>query len=262
MEAIDKMYDKKRCIENIYAIAKEKNIKIGDMEEKAGVSKGYLSRINKENNTTSPSIEVLASIAETLSVTVDMLMNGDFASMNANEKFVFDFLGKLNSETEKGYVQWEKETPKELKRVKYYDGQPDHPLLKHAIYSEIGMSGYPEEVSSGPEFASQFINEDYPVKLLGNLYHLNLRGATVYIAHISYADEEGYDYEQYEVYVLQGNRITPLCSDDIDVSKELRMQIIGLYTNVDNLNCNVGLNTQLKSWMYDYIHQDDDLPFN
>ena len=54
------MFDKKRCIENIYTIAKEKNIKIGDLEEKAGVSKGYLSRINKEDSSSVPGVDLIA----------------------------------------------------------------------------------------------------------------------------------------------------------------------------------------------------------
>ena len=41
------MYDKARCLNNIYALAKERGIKIGDLEESAGVSKGYLSRVAK-----------------------------------------------------------------------------------------------------------------------------------------------------------------------------------------------------------------------
>ena len=41
------MYDKARCLNNIYALAKERGIKIGDLEESAGVSRGYLSRVAK-----------------------------------------------------------------------------------------------------------------------------------------------------------------------------------------------------------------------
>ena len=49
-------FDKRRCMSAIYAIAKEKGVKIGDLEKEANVSTGYLSKLNKEENTSSPSI--------------------------------------------------------------------------------------------------------------------------------------------------------------------------------------------------------------
>lgn len=51
------MFDKRLFISNIYQLAKERSVKIGDLEKKAGVSVGYLSRINKEDSNTVPTID-------------------------------------------------------------------------------------------------------------------------------------------------------------------------------------------------------------
>lgn len=73
--SMEKMgFDKRRCMSAIYAIAKEKGVKIGDLEKETGVSTGYLSKLNKEENTSSPSIELLVAAAQLLGVTVDMLI--------------------------------------------------------------------------------------------------------------------------------------------------------------------------------------------
>ena len=41
-------FDKTIFMNNITYLLKRRNIKIGDLENKIGVSKGYISRINKE----------------------------------------------------------------------------------------------------------------------------------------------------------------------------------------------------------------------
>ena len=71
------MYEKSRCIANIYDVAKKKNIKIGDLEESCGVSRGYLSRVNKPDYIGSPSIEVLDAIAARLGVGLDYIVSFD-----------------------------------------------------------------------------------------------------------------------------------------------------------------------------------------
>ena len=69
------MYDKTRCLNNIYALAKERGIKIGDLEESAGVSRGYLSRVAKPDYQGSPPIEMLDAVAKQLGVGIDYLVN-------------------------------------------------------------------------------------------------------------------------------------------------------------------------------------------
>ena len=89
------MFDKKRCIDNIYVLAKEQGMKIGDLEEKAGVSKGYLSRINKEENTSIPGIDLLASIADQFHVGIDYLVDCQLDTLTTNERFVLQFIDRL-----------------------------------------------------------------------------------------------------------------------------------------------------------------------
>ena len=86
------MFEKAVCIDNIYALAKDKGLKIGDMEEKAGASKGYLSRLNKEGNTAVPPIDFLNSIADQLGVSLDFLVNYKKDQLTEGEDFLLKFL--------------------------------------------------------------------------------------------------------------------------------------------------------------------------
>ena len=105
-----KEFNKMLCLSNIYHLAKSKNIKIGDLESAAGVSAGYISRLNKADTKTSPSIEMLAVVADMLGVSLDALLYHDYESLTPTEKYVVDFLEKLRSKTHSNEEIWRRET--------------------------------------------------------------------------------------------------------------------------------------------------------
>ena len=92
-------FDKNRCLNNIYFLVKEKNLKIGDLEAGAGVSIGYISRLNKDDSKATPSIEFLVSVADKLDVTIDALIQYDYTTPTASERYVMDFLDRLIQKT-------------------------------------------------------------------------------------------------------------------------------------------------------------------
>ena len=99
------MFDKTRCINNIYSLAKERGIKIGDLEEGSGMSKGYLSRVAKPDYQGSPSIEMLDAVARQLGVGIDFLVNFDPDTLSENEQFVMKFVDKLKKRVNKDVYQ-------------------------------------------------------------------------------------------------------------------------------------------------------------
>ena len=101
------MFDKKLCMDNIYAIAKDKGIRIGELEKVAGLSAGYLSKLSKEGNTAVPGIESLSLIAQTLGVSIDALLSVDYKELNDDEKYLAAFIEKLIRGTESNMLAWE-----------------------------------------------------------------------------------------------------------------------------------------------------------
>ena len=68
--------DSKKIVSNIRALAKRRGMNLGAFELAIGVSNGYISRIEKDVIT--PSINVVASAAKVLDVTIEELLYEEF----------------------------------------------------------------------------------------------------------------------------------------------------------------------------------------
>ena len=247
------MFDKKRCIETIYALAKSKGLKIGDIEEKAGVSKGYLSRINKEDSTSIPTIDLLASIAGQLDVGIDFLVNYPLGTLSPNEEFVFQFIDKLTTATTTGKMEWileaegllraDTNTPVKNPLVHVTKDTPDGGDTwydTHAYTSGIYSNG--------------------SVEIIGDCYYASLPGssATVFLNSVRYfIPKEGgrfsttETYDAIEVYILT-NGVKPICSTYY-VCEEIKTAVKDLYTAVSSAPSHIGLEYSTKAVMKSFM---------
>lgn len=251
-----KNFNKQNCFANIRALLKENpDIKIGMIEKEAGIRLGYMARLEKADNTSEPSMEFIASAAKLLGTTVDMLISGKIDGLNGNERFVLKFLDTLITDTLSGDMSWEKESPKELENTPYVDGKPQHILMKHSEYIEIGESGYPEVVMERAEFNSLFFNDKMRIDMQGNVYHVELpkTDTTVYVAHIKHENGQSFSDEQYEVQILQDGNLTGLCGS-CQSTEEIKEQIIKLYKTIEEMNSCLGLNDSLKNTLGFYMN--------
>ena len=94
-----KVFDKENCFSNIRFYMKQKDEKIGQIEKKAGVRKGYMSRLDKPDNTTDPNIQFVATAARMLDVSLDELLYGHPMEMSEAESVVRDYLRDLLEDT-------------------------------------------------------------------------------------------------------------------------------------------------------------------
>jgi len=141
-------FDKKRCLANIYFLAKEKNIKIGDLESAAGVSAGYLSRINKDDNETNPSIDFIVRVADALNTSIDTLINIELTGLTPTERYLISFIDKLKSDTSEDKLEWERSSADYLNRLETdCNGYVSHPLFSYETFYEKGEGDYPDQVS-------------------------------------------------------------------------------------------------------------------
>lgn len=122
-------FDRKICISNIYALAKEKGIRLGDLEKAGGVSVGYLSRLNKEDSTANPSIEFLVSVADQLEVPLEILISQPYGEYTPTESLLFSFLSKLSVQTVRDELVWQREPLSSYDDVFFDQGQCSHPLF-------------------------------------------------------------------------------------------------------------------------------------
>ncbi len=240
------MFDKPGCIETIYYLAKEKGLKIGDLEEKAGVSKGYLSRINKEGNTSIPSIELLCSIAEQLGVSVDYLVNYRAFEPTEGEAFLMKFLDKVLHRTVCGKLEWQCEN----ESVVHEDSASpvDNPLVSIVD----GYSAEFDVLYKTHQFNSRFGN----AVLIGNTYHTDMpgSGAKIYIMKVHYLEKTedgstGHTFPMYEIYLV-GKEIIPLCSSYyVRTGIPLMDKITELYKTIETSTSRIGITNDSKKLM-------------
>lgn len=198
------MFDKRLCIANIYQLAKERGIKIGDLEKNAGVSAGYLSRINKEDNNTIPTIDFIATVAAALGVTVDAIINNDYTLPTPTENYILSFIDRLLSQTNADELDWKKETKEQLRVVGYDEqGDPNHPLFAMGF----------EDGEPAPSYNSLF-NSGYEIS--GDCFRLSLPNASQTVVYLMCADDPGaeglpFQFDAYELYIVKKWKVQPLC---------------------------------------------------
>lgn len=125
------LFDRQITLNNIYFLAKEKGIRMGDLENKVGVSTGYFSRQIKEGSTANPGVEVLAAAAEIMGVSLDALISHDYAVLSASERYVMDFLDRLTQRTSTLDIIWGRELMDSLRNPdRDNNGDPVHPLFE------------------------------------------------------------------------------------------------------------------------------------
>lgn len=252
------MFDKKRCIDTIYALAKKKNIKIGDLEEAGGVSKGYLSRINKEDSTSSPSIELLDSISRKLGVGIDFLVNYAHDTLTPNEQLVYQFIDKLMRMTVAGKLEWLVETSSVLNAED--DTSVDNPLVSLTKnYSDDANVWYDCHVYRSA------IYDEGGVEVSGACYHAAITGgATIYLNYCTYSiPNKGGRYSSWddekgviEVYMIR-NGIQPICSTYY-VADELKKAVRDLYEAAASTPSKIALSHNTKSVMQSMINMPDE----
>ena len=94
-----------RITSNILFLASQKGIKKSDLETKAGVTPGYLSRF-KPGNSSLPSSSFLIEVARELGVTIDDLVYHDFSQDDPELLQPIKVVTKLLNETKKGSLKW------------------------------------------------------------------------------------------------------------------------------------------------------------
>lgn len=236
------MFDKKKCLSNIYSLVKKRKKNIGDVELTAEVSRGYLSRINNENST-NPPIEMLCSMAEQLNVSLDQLVNGDFEHLSVKEQYVYDFVHKLVKMTEKGTLDWVRErVSKEMNcQEPYYSN--DNGRINVYFY---------------PEFVDNFVLAEDAVYVA----RLPQSYDSVMMLNLNYnyqLPEGDTDYfEAIEIYTVdRDGNCHPVCNSSLTV-KELKEEIEELNSYVFGARSRLSLNEIAKGTINNFMENIDD----
>ena len=250
-------FDKKRCLDNIYFLAKQKGKKIGELEELAGVSTGYLSRANKEDSTSKLTIDLIAAIAQALEVSIDKLVNYNLSGLSPNERRVIAFIEKLMKDTEDGVIDWKKNPPVPAGSIECYgDG-----TTSHCLYLCENQEPYYHSYFFPGHFTRQ----------TGEYFTYSLDEETsIIFTKVHHDAMQGDDFELYFWVTDDYNRLSvePVCGTSPALESSFDTLLRQLYDTVTDSCRNVKLSPVVRNIIDRYMgdrpnnsHVTDDLPF-
>lgn len=249
-------FNSKTLFDNIDFLIKTQNRKIGEVENEAGVSAGYISRTSKDRGS-KPGIDFILNVAKVLHVSVDTLLTVDIASLTPTEKYLLAFLEKLERDTTSDLLAWERESAESLNDLSTdINGNPEHPLFEYRTFMEEGESDYPEETSRVVFVSRTF---DVHTVIKDDCFNLRMKnGAYLYLMNISKSVHFINDPNAYakEVWMTKPSEIPQfLCSDYGD--SKLADTIDNLYTAVAESSKHPKLKPGFRYIIDSYMNNDN-----
>lgn len=253
-------YDKKILLKNIYNLSKEKDLPISSLEMDAGVSQGYISRLNRPSNTSNPGIDVVASIAQSLSVSIDFLISYDPDNHTGTENYMISFLNKLLNDTKCDKLDWKIETPHDLSK-----NANNHPLYSFESFYRQSECEYPDYIED-----DVFVSKSFGcnTSIDGDCFNIRLKnGLKIYIMKISKDVYKLVDKTAHavEIWMVQpGEEKKFVCSTKDDcVFAELTRNLYQAATiSSKHPKINKNIMHSIDAFMNDDLtDDDDDLPF-
>ena len=246
-----KYYDKKVLFENIRFLAKEKGIKLGDIERNSGNTVGYMSRLDKENNMSPPNFDFVITASHMLGVSVEKLIGGKMEELDESEELLLKFIKKIKKQTDRRNIYWKKETEKLMNGGEPFNSRNAHPLHRgtEGTYIDSDLDLVSGIVSY---YNSKFV-EDGVATVVDASYNADLQelGGTVYIVPVKYDDDNCY----YELYIVNGNRADALCTTK-DIKKVINDEIEELYKEIVKGYSSIRLQPDLKNAISKYVEKE------
>lgn len=263
-----KNFNKTLCFSNIRELLRQNtDVKIGQIEKEAGIRLGYMSRLEKEGNTSKPSMEFIVSAAKLLKVSVDTLISVDLTGLTPTEQYLVNFFDKLKSDTLQDRLDWNRETAFNLNRIEPdMDGCVYHPLFDEETFYEESECEYPNEVTRVVFNSKSFGPRTY---IAGDCFNLRLKNATtLYLMDIEKSvhkttDTSAFAKEAWMFVPRKGSQLLVSSKDDTPVAPLLEVLFSTVKERMEHPKVNNDVMYAIDAFMKDDITDDEnhDLPF-
>lgn len=198
-----KNFNKFLLFSNIRELLKNSNIKIGQIEKEAGLQNGYMSRLEKLDNSTDPSAEFLVTASKLLKVSIDSLVSYDFRSLTETELYLLKVIDKFRIDTLSNKLDWQIESADMLNQ-----GLKNEDSIKHPLFETQEVAF--EESADGLDFSiiTSFNSAAYgpATKIAGDCYNLPLKNySQIYIMNIEKLATKWFDRPEYskEIWLVK-----------------------------------------------------------
>lgn len=221
------MFNKKIALSNIDYLLKKQNKKIGELEQKAEVATGYVSRLKKEDNTSNPSIEFLTAAAEYLDIDLNSLISININELSEDDIYINKFINDIEKKTDSYQVHWRKQSIKELKKTSSTNDLR-HPLFTNwCKYDEFHEPAY---------YYIKYESQSHPddeFNVNGCFYYINIPGGRVFITSVG-ADSYKDEIQMHELYIIKNDMPTLLAYWKSDEENVFGDRIKRLYEKAKN----------------------------
>jgi len=184
-----KNYDKQVLFRNVRYLLKQKEndgVRLGQIERDADLKPGYMSRLEKPDNYTEPSMNFIITAAKALNVSMDLLVKVDIEELTPSERYALSFIDKMKNDTLGGKLDWDVEYQGELNRLEEDNtGDVWHPLFSYLTFYRPSEVEYPDQVTEVVFPSHSFDTNTY---IHDDCYNIRLKnGARLYVMNISKA---------------------------------------------------------------------------
>ena len=238
-------FKKSKFLENYKALLAKTGVKIGQIEAEAGVAPGYVSRIDKEGNTTDPSIEFIATAARLFDVSIDQLLYGNIEDLTETEQFLLNLITRLTDDTIRDAIVWE-EVPnwsgEELSLIE--DGTLQHPMYQHSIIDGTAYVYYFSRYGS-----------DVLLSRKRNSYCVVLPN-THDVLYLMACEKEGEGHDFFEIYLNINDGVSPLCNTE-GVCGTIKDAVDKLYEEIQQSAGRIHISDAAVEAIYKYLNGSD-----
>lgn len=264
-----KNFNKTLCFSNIRELLRQNpEVKIGQIEKEAGIRLGYMSRLEKEGNTSEPSMEFVVSAAKLLKVSIDTLISVDLTGLTPTEQYLINFFDKLKADTLKDKLDWNRETAFNLNRMESdMNGYVDHPLFNYETFFEESECEYPNEVTRIVFDSKSFGPCTY---IAGDCFNLRLKnGTTLYLMDIEKSvhkinDSSAFAKEAWMYVPHRDSQLLVSTKDETSIASSLEVLFSTVKERMEHPKVNNDVMYAINAFMNDDInddYDDDDMPF-
>lgn len=262
-----KNFNKTLCFSNIRELLRlNPDVKIGQIEKEAGIRLGYMSRLEKEGNTSEPSVEFIVTAAKLLKVSLDTLVSVNLAGLTPTEQYIVKFFDKLKEDTIADKLNWNRQVAASLNNIEPgYNGEIWHPLFSEETFWEENETEYPDHVTrivfNSKTFGLHTVIAD-------DCFNLRLKNGTIlYLMDIeksvhSVCDPNARAIEAWIYVPYKGSQVLITSQDQTSVAP----LVVTLFETVRNQMKHPQINSDvmaaIDSFMKDDWSDDGELPFN
>jgi transcriptional regulator with XRE-family HTH domain len=226
------IFNKKLFLDNLDFYMKRKSVKASELEEKAGVSKGYISRIKKPGNQTVPGIDFILSLSSVFETTVETLCTINCSRLSNDEWFYIELFNKLIHKTKNKEIIWRRNTLKDLINHKSSEVIAE----ETSFIPDVSF-----EFLGGKKYKSSFEYGDYRfASTEGDFYSYSVdENHTLCIVMVNLISEEDKRFGL-EMFMISDNKKSNVCCCSPYSLQESDILFVDLYNLVKdsiNINC-------------------------